>query len=202
MHVERGSRVQNRSALVVQDLFSNWIQNYLAKYKNSAKTLRCLQRFVPHTQTSERIDTGNSLDFIQAWQDLQWTHDTFAHIAQKTDNVVERAVRRVKEGTAAALVQSGLSEELLGQAMKCCGQLRNVYDKLAESETAYTKRYGLPFDGLFIPFAAKILFKPRRGKVSSILHQVASWTLHRLCLKHGTGWSGDLFIAESQNFEN
>ena len=83
------TNADHRNALIVQDLCSNWIQNYLAKYKNSAKTLRCLQRFVPHTQTSGRIYTENSLDFIQACQDLQWTHDTFAHIGQKTDNLSE-----------------------------------------------------------------------------------------------------------------
>ena len=88
--------------------------------------------------------------------------------------MVERAVRRVKQGTAAALVQSGLSEELLGQAMECCGQLRNVYDKLAESKIAYANRYGLPFDGPNIPFAAKILFKPRTRKDEARFHQICT----------------------------
>ena len=37
------------------------------------------------------------------------------HTDQKTNGIAERAVRRVKEGTSAVLLQSGLDEKLVGR---------------------------------------------------------------------------------------
>ena len=53
----------------------------------------------------------------------------------------ERTVRRVKEGTAAALVKSGMSEELWNQATECCCHLRNICDTVADGKTAYQKLF-------------------------------------------------------------
>ena len=58
-----------------------------------------------------------------------------------------RAVRRVKEGTVVALVQSGLQEECWHCAMERCCYLRIVHDKMADDKTAFEKRYGQKFDG-------------------------------------------------------
>ena len=56
---------------------------------------------------------------IKARQDLQWKHDTSTPHRSETKGVAEGAVRRVKEGTAIALVQSGLPEEWWDCAMEC-----------------------------------------------------------------------------------
>ena len=51
----------------------------------------------------------------------------------ETKGVAERAVHRVKEGTAIARVQSELPEEWWDCAMECC--------------CSFKKRYGQTFDG-------------------------------------------------------
>ena len=61
----------------------------------------------------------------------------------ETNGVAERAVRRVKEVTAVAQVQSGLPEVWWECAMECCCY---VHDKVADDKTAFEKRYCLKFD--------------------------------------------------------
>ena len=41
---------------------------------------------------------------------LSWNHCTSTPYRSKTNGIAERAVRRVKEGTSAVLLQSGLNE--------------------------------------------------------------------------------------------
>ena len=48
----------------------------------------------------------------------------------ETNGIAERAVRRVKEGTSAVLLQSGLDENLWTDSMECYTHLRNVQDPL------------------------------------------------------------------------
>ena len=52
----------------------------------------------------------------------------------ETNGIVERAVRRVKEGTSAVLLQSGLGYECWADSMECHCNLRHVQDLLAEGE--------------------------------------------------------------------
>ena len=56
-------------------------------------------------------------EFVKACQDSHWSHDTSTRHRSETKRVAERAVRRVKEGTAIAPVQSGLPEEWSDCAM-------------------------------------------------------------------------------------
>ena len=44
----------------------------------------------------------------------------------ETNGIAERAVRRVKEGTSAVLLQSGLNESWWADSMECYTSLRNV----------------------------------------------------------------------------
>ena len=46
----------------------------------------------------------------------------------ETNGIAGRAVRRVKEGTSAVLLQSGLNESWWADSMECCTYLRNVTD--------------------------------------------------------------------------
>ena len=70
--------------------------------------------------------------------------------------IAERAVRRVKEGTAAVLLQSGLDEKWWADFMECFCHLRNVQDLLADGKTPYERRFGEPFEGPSIPFGAMV----------------------------------------------
>ena len=61
-----------------------------------------------------------------------------------TNGIAERAVRRVKEGTSAVLLQSGLNESWCAVSMECYTYLRNVTDLSSDGKTPYERRFGQP----------------------------------------------------------
>ena len=101
-----------------------------------------LRRCLRPSHKLDIIYTDGSKEFIEARQDLQWNQDTSTPHRSETNGVAERAVRRVKEGKAIALVHSGLPEEWWDRAMECCCYLRNVHDKMADGKTAFEQRDG------------------------------------------------------------
>ena len=103
------SRNNHRFAVVVQDLATQWIQSYPCKTKTSQETQRSLQKFLEPNRKPEVIYTDNSLEFGKACEDLSWNHCTSIPHRSETNGIAERAVRRVKEGTSAVLLQSGLN---------------------------------------------------------------------------------------------
>ena len=104
------SRNNHRYAVVVQDLATQWIQSYPCKTKTSHETQRSWQKFLEPERKPKVIYTDNSLEFGKACEDLSWNHCTSAPHRSETYGFAERAVRRVKEGTSAVLLQSGLDE--------------------------------------------------------------------------------------------
>ena len=60
-------------------------------------------------------------------------------------------VRRVKEGTSAVLLQSGLNESWWAVSMECHCYLRNIQDLLSDGKTPCERRFGVPFNGPVIP---------------------------------------------------
>ena len=63
------------------------------------------------------------------------------HTDRRTNGIAERAVRRVKEGTSAVLLQSGLNESWWADSMECYTYLRNVTDLLSDGKTPYERRF-------------------------------------------------------------
>ena len=122
------SRNNHRYAVVVQDLATQWIQAYPCKNKTSKETQRSLQKFLEPERKPKVIYTDNSLEFGKACEDLSWNHCTSTPHRSKTNGIAERAVRRVKEGTSAVLLQSGLNESWWADSMECYTYLRNVTD--------------------------------------------------------------------------
>ena len=122
------SRNNFRYAVVVQYLATQWIQWYPCKTKTSQETQRSLQKFLEPNRKPKVIYTDNSLEFGKACEDLSWNHCTSTPHRSETKGIAERAVRRVKEGTSAVLLQSGLNESWWADSMECYTYLRNVTD--------------------------------------------------------------------------
>ena len=113
------SRNNHRYAVVVQDLATQWIQSYPCKTKTTQETQRSLQRILEPNGKPQVIYTDNSLEFGKACEDLSWNHRTSTPHRSETNGIAERAVRRVKEGTSAVLLQSGLDENWWADSMEC-----------------------------------------------------------------------------------
>ena len=80
-------------------------------------------------------------------------------------------MRRVKEGTSAVLLQSGLHESWWADSMECYTYLRNVTDLLSDGKTPYERRFGQPFKGPIIPFGSLVEYHPITAKDQSRIHQ-------------------------------
>ena len=165
------SRNNHRYAVVVQDLATQWIQSYPCKTKTSQETQRSLQKFLEPDRKPKVIYTDNSLEFGKACEDLSWNHCTSTPHRSETNGIAEKAVRRVKEGTSAVLLQSGLNESWWADSMECYTYLRNVTDLLSDGKTPYERRFGQTFKGPIIPFGSLVEYHPITAKDQSRMYQ-------------------------------
>ena len=69
------------------------------------------KKFLDLKASFKIIYMDNSLVFGEACGDLQWNHCMSTRHRFETHGIAEEAVRRVKEGTSAILLQSGLDEQ-------------------------------------------------------------------------------------------
>ena len=180
------SRNNHRYAVVVQDLVTQWIQ--------------ALQKFLEPERKPKVIYTDNSLEFGKACEELSWNHCTSTPHRSETNGIAERAVRRVKEGTSAVLLQSGLNESWWADSMECYTYLRNVTDLLSDGKTPYERRFGQPFKGPIIPFGSLVEYHPITAKDQSRIHQFGKKVLPGLFLGYALYargiWKGDVLIVD------
>ena len=152
------------------------------------------------------IYSDNSLEFGKACEDLSWNHCTSTPHRSETNAIAERAVRRVKEGTSAVLLQSGLDEKWWAGSMECYCCLRNVTDLLSDGKTPYERRFGQPFKGPIIPFGAMVENHPISMRAQSRLHQFGKTDLPGIFLGYALiavkFWKGDILIADIEELEN
>ena len=110
----------------------------------------------------------------------------------ETNGFSERAVRTIKDGTAAVLLQSGLDE-------KCC-YLRNVQDLLADEKTLYERRFGEAFKRPVILVGSMVENHPICAREQSRLHQFGAKVLPEIFLGYvlyvGGIWNGDTTAAD------
>ena len=142
LNVECESRDNHRHAVVVQDLATQWIQSHPCKTKSSRETEKSLSKFLEPSHRPKVVYTDNSMEFGRACEVLSWNHRTSTPHRSETDGIAERAVRRVKEGTSAALLQSGLDERWWSDSMECCFYLRSGRDLLAAETIWRTTQKG------------------------------------------------------------
>ena len=148
----------HRHAVVVQDLVRPLNgPRHIRANKISQVTQRSLQKFLdPERKPKVIICSNNSLEFCKACEDLSWNHCTSSPHRSETNDIAERAVPRVKEGTSVVLLQSGINESWWADSMECYTCLRNVIDPLSDGKTPYERRFGQPFKGQIIPFGSLV----------------------------------------------
>ena len=114
-------------------------------------------------------------------------------------------MRRVKEGTSAVLLQSGLRENWWADSMECYTYLRNAQDLLSDGKTPYERRFGKPFTGPIVPFGSLVDFYPISAKDQSRIHQFGKKVLPGLFLGYalyaGRFWKGDILVADLEELE-
>ena len=170
------SRNNHRYAIVVQDLATQWVQSYPCKTKTFQETQRSLQKFLESDRKPKVIYTDNSLEFGKSCEEFSWNHCTSTPHRSETSGIAERAVRRVKEGTSAVLLQSGLDEHWWADSMECENYLRNVQDLLSDGKTSYER---------LLPY-----FCERPVKNPSICKESLTWIVPRIRSVRGGNLEG------------
>ena len=110
-----------------------WMTEFLKMFRTSIRDgtkFFYLWPWMPF-QKQKVIDADNSLEFGKACEESSWNHRTSTPHSSETNG----AVRRIKEGTSAVLLQSGLDEKWWADSMECCCYLRNVQDLLSDGKT-------------------------------------------------------------------
>ena len=152
------------------------------KTKTSQETQKSLPKVLEPNRELKVIYTDNSLEFGKACEDLSWNHCTSTPHRSQTNGIDERAVRRVKEGTSAVLLQSGLDEKWWAESMECFSYLRNIQDLLSDGKTPYERRFGEPFKRPIIPSGSLVEYHPISAKDQSRIHQFGKKVLPGLFL--------------------
>ena len=75
--------------------------------------------FLEPSEKPKVISTDNSSEYGNSCEKLSWNHCVSTPHRSETNGIANRAVRRVKEGTSAVLLQSGLVEKWRADSMKC-----------------------------------------------------------------------------------
>ena len=145
-----------------------------------------------HKFLCDSCESRNNHRYAVVVQDLAtqwiqaWNHCTSTPHRSETNGIAERAVRRVKEGTSAVLLQSGLNENWWADFMECYTYLRHVTDLLSDGKTPYERRFGQPFKGPIIPFGSLVEYHPITAKDQSRIHQFGKEVLPGLFLGYAS----------------
>ena len=103
-------------------------------------------------------------------------------------------MRRLKEGTSAVLLQSGLDEKWSADSVECYTYLRSVTDLLSDGKTPCERRFGEPLKGPIIPFCSLVECYPISAKDHSRIHRFEKKVLPGLFLGYalyaGGIWEG------------
>ena len=196
----------------MQSWCRTWPPNGSSRIRSKQKLLRkhkgaCTSSWSPigSLKSFTLIYTDNSLEFGKSCEDLSWNHCTSTPHRSETNWIAERALRRVKEGTFAVLLQSGLDENWWADSMECYTDLRNIQDLLSDWKTPYERRFGEPFKGPIIPFGSSVEYYPISAKDQSRIHQFGKKVLPGLFLGYalyaGGIWKGDVLIADLEELE-
>ena len=159
---------------MVQDLATQWIQYCPCKNKNSQETEKSLRKFFEPSHNPTVVHTDNSLEFGKSCEESSWNHRTSTPHRSETNGIAERAVRRVKEGTSAVSLQSGLDKKRWSDSMECFWYLR---------------RFGESFLGPNITLGAMVEYLPNSERDRARNHQFGKEVLpgivFRICFDRG-----------------
>ena len=128
---------------------------------------------------------------------LQWNHDTSTLVRSETNEVAERAVRKVKEGTARAEVDNQKNGGTVRRnSVVTCATCTARWPMARQHSRNDTARN---FDEPSIPFGTLVDCIPITAKEKSRIHQFGQKKMKGIfsgdALRAGRGWLGDLMIA-------
>lgn len=187
-------------ALVVKDIHTQFRGVYPSTSKSSDDCQQALLHFIDPKHPVQQIYTDNSRELIAAMKDLGIRHQTSMPYVNSSKSFVEREIRQMLEGARFNLLQSGLPLRYWPLAMQHHSAAVNACRQLNGAEAPWKLRFGEEFQGLHVPFGAKILFwnNPARadntaGKLSPTANDGIFLGYH---IQPGHQWKGEYLVAK------
>lgn len=119
--------------------------------------------------------------------------------------MIERLVRKVKEGNSCALEQSGFSSPWWSDAQNWFLFLSSVIDVVKDKLTAYQLRFGVQYLGPLVPFGAYCEYKPASKKEEELVPVYCRKLLESLLIgyeeRSGCAWSGNVLFVPLYRLE-
>ena len=147
-----------RVALVVKDVYSKFRYIYPAEAKD---TKSCISSFKPFLKVEDKIGTiysDNAPELTAAARSLKARLVTSRAYVNENKSVIEREMRTILEGTRANLEQAGTGVKLWPLAAQHHAMAPNSTDRFDSKSIPWEDRFGEAFDGLKVPFGAKVLY--------------------------------------------
>ena len=162
----------------------------------------CFKRFLgPQTQC-KHVYSDNSAEILGAMEKLGILNDTATPYRPETNGVIQRANRRIKEGTSCVLVQAGLVEDWFPEAIPYFCFARCIKDILVGGKTAWELRFNCKFPGPDIPMGCEVHYLPIKDSDKARTHKYGSKLLPGLFFGYsqhaGGGWDGDLLVVDQE----
>ena len=161
-------------------------------------------KFLEPIRKPKVIYTDNSFEFGKSCEELSWNRCTSTPHRSETNGIAERAVRRVKEGTSAVLLQSGLDEKWWADSTECYCYLRNIQDLLSDGKSPNERRFGIPLNGPVVPFGAMVEYHHIPAKDLSRQHHFGPNVLPGVFVGYvlyaGGIWKGALWSQTLKNW--
>ena len=205
LNEEGESQNSHRYAVVVQDLAIQWIQSCPCKTKTLQETEKSLRKFFEPSEKPKVIYTDTSLEFGKYCEDLSWNLRTSTPHRSETNGIAERAVRRIKEGTSAVLLQSGLDENS-GLILWNAITIREMSKTSGRGEKPLCERTNWRhIQRAKNCFGAIVEYNPISVRDLSTLHQFGKEVLPGIFLGYALIsrriWKRDIFITNLEELE-
>ena len=198
-NIEEGSRGE-RVALVVKDLHTKFRSIYPSQSKSSDEVVIALQHFVAPDDAVEVIYTDNSRELIAGIKELGYRHQTSVEYVDSSKSFIEREVRNMLEGARTNLVQSGMPLQYWPLAIQHFAMATNTSDQLDSSPSPWELRFGEMFEGMAIPFGAKVLFWNNPNRADNTAGKLSPTSVEGVFLGYhvqpGHKWRGEYLVAK------
>ena len=160
-----------KTALVILDVATDYIGVDGALTRDALNTELALRDFQGKTPVTQ-FYSDDSGEIAVAARQLGWSHPRSAPYKHQSNGRAEQCVKRVKRGARVLLLQAGLTAKWWPYATRHWAhshncELRSYGDSL---DNPYHRRFGYEFEGLRIPFGAKVWYKLSSAILTSATH--------------------------------
>ena len=156
-------------AFVVKDVYSKFRYVYPSETKSSEQCTSDLQHFLKVEDKVGIVYSDNAPELEAAVKQLGVRHNTSRAYVNENKAVIEREIRTILEGTRSNLTQANMPDHVWPLAAQHHAMALNISKRLDVEKIPWEDRFGDSFDGLVVPFGAKVIYwnNPKQNATGS-----------------------------------